>query len=135
LNASNALVGADNGISAILDFEFTTMDLRVMEAAVCLSDLIVAEADLGQKTWDKIEAYISGYGSVAKLTFDEVTALPMLIQLRRLDVFVHFLGRYKHGIDPAESVEAMIRSAIAVDKWLEAQREILLVLCKKHLLQ
>jgi homoserine kinase type II len=134
LNASNALVGADNDIAALLDFEFTTMDLRVMEVAVCLSDLIVAEADLRQITWGKIEAYILGYGSAAKLTLDEVAALPLLIQLRRLDVFVHFLGRYKNGIDPAEIVVEMITSAISVDSWLQANGESLVALCKKHLL-
>jgi homoserine kinase type II len=135
LNASNSLIGADQAVAAILDFEFTTMDLRVMEIAVCLSDLIAAEADSDQATWDKIEAYLRGYGSAAKLTLEEVTALPLLIQLRRLDVFVHFLGRYKNGIDSVSVVEEMIRSAIVMDQWLEVGGERLRVLGMEYLLK
>lgn len=134
LNASNSLIGSHQEMTAILDFEFITMDLRVMELAVCLSDLIVAEDEPEQVTWSKIEGYLKGYGGTAKLIFDEVVALPLLIQLRRLDVFVHFVGRYKNGIDPVSIVEEMIRSAIAVDKWLQAQEERLLGLAREHCL-
>jgi homoserine kinase type II len=133
LNASNILAEADR-IAAILDFEFVTMDLRVMELAVCLSDMIQPEIDSVQTGWDKIEAYASGYGRATKLTGDEIAALPMLIQLRRLDVFVHFLGRYEEGIDPPEIVVKMIASAISMDKWLKAQQEHLVSLCQQYLL-
>jgi homoserine kinase type II len=135
LNASNSLIGADQAVAAILDFEFITMDLRVMEVAVCLSDLIAAEPDSDQVIWDKIEAYLRGYGSTAKLTLEEVTVLPLLIQLRRLDVFVHFLERYKNGIDSANIVEEMIRSTIVMDQWLEVGRERLVVLGMEYLLK
>ncbi|WP_391560860.1 phosphotransferase enzyme family protein [Robertmurraya sp.] len=40
LNASNILSAGDGEISAILDFEFVTHDLRVMEVAVSISDFI-----------------------------------------------------------------------------------------------
>jgi len=40
LNASNALADEAGRICAILDFEFVTYDLRVMEAAVFLSDMV-----------------------------------------------------------------------------------------------
>ncbi|QGQ99427.1 aminoglycoside phosphotransferase [Paenibacillus psychroresistens] len=134
LNASNSLIGANQEVAAILDFEFITMDLRVMEIAVCLADAIAEEAVSEQVTWDKIEAYIRGYGSAAKLSVEEVAVLPLLIQLRRLDVFVHFIGRYKNGIDSVSIVEEMIRSAIAVDSWLSAHEARLLGLGREYLL-
>jgi homoserine kinase type II len=134
LNASNSLVGVDGEVAALLDFEFTTMDLRVMEVAVCLSELIVVEAISIKIMWNQIEAFISGYGSAVKLSLEEVSALPHLILLRRLDVFVHFLSRYKEGIDPAEIVVDMIRSAISVDRWLQDHEESLVALSERHLL-
>ena len=136
LNASNSLVGGDNGITALLDFEFTTRDLRVMEVAVCLSELILQEVDTPlQAARDKIEAFLSGYGSVIKLTPDEVKVLQTLIQLRRLDVFVHFLSRFRDGIDTSEVMVEMITSAIAVDNWLQANGELLVAVSEKQLLE
>ncbi|GAA3327873.1 hypothetical protein GCM10020331_069570 [Ectobacillus funiculus] len=40
-----------------------------------------------------------------KLTEAEIAMIPILIQLRRLDVFLHFLGRHWDGIDPVETVQ------------------------------
>lgn len=129
LNASNVLIDAEGMISAVLDFEFITRDLRVMELAVCLSDLITAvtEEDL---LWAKVEAFLAGYGSVLKLTSDEINAIPDLIQLRRLDVFVHFLGRYWDGVDEVHIVKDQTDKTVARARWLGSNGEKLIRLCK-----
>lgn len=132
LNASNVLVDAEGMISAVLDFEFITRDLRVMELAVCLSDLITAvnEEDL---LWAKVEAFLAGYGSVLKLTLDEINAIPYLVQLRRLDVFVHFLGRFWDGVDEVHIVKDQIDKTVSRAHLLNSKGENLIKVCKHYI--
>ncbi|MFL6556838.1 MAG: phosphotransferase [Bacillus sp. (in: firmicutes)] len=132
LNASNILVNQDGLVFAVLDFEFVTNDLRVMEAAVCLSDFIQPSQDQTM-IWEKADAFLSGYGSAMKMTENEINALPELIQLRSLDVFIHFLGRYWDGIDPIETVKEYIQKAAIKVDWLSANKEKLTALGIKYL--
>lgn len=117
LNASNALAAPDGSIAAILDFEFVTRDARVMEAAVCLSDLLDPDAPEAAM-WANVDAFLDGYGSVVALEPEEVEALPMLLRLRRLDVVLHFLSRYWDGIDDADVLRRQLQSAHRVAAWL-----------------
>jgi homoserine kinase type II len=122
LNASNVLAESEHGpITAILDFEFVTRDLRVMELAVCLSDLVVPEVDEGH-TWDSIAAFVQGYGSMLRLTEGEIAAVPALLALRRLDVFIHFLGRYWDGVDSAEQLARFIAGIDKRLAWIETHQ-------------
>lgn len=122
LNASNILSAGDGSISAILDFEFVTHDLRVMEVAVSLSDFI---DDTKDETiiFKKIESFLMGYESRMKLTREEMNALPILIQLRSLDVFIHFLGRYWDGVDSIDTVKKYIRKAARRVLWITMHQE------------
>lgn len=126
INASNLLADRGTGkITAVLDFEFVTWDLRVMELAVCLSDLIDPEEDL-VSMWDKIKAILVGYGRIIELTTAEIQALPTLIMLRRLDVLIHFLGRYWDGVDKMEVVKRQIHNAYSMALWLGKHEDKLL---------
>jgi homoserine kinase type II len=149
LNASNALSREEDGtIAALLDFEFATVDLRAMEPAVCLWSLIPkdrqmqgtdaasaevkseggSEADI--RGWDSIEAFWKGFSSRMKLLPEELEAIPLLIQLRSLDVFVHFLGRYMDGVDEAAVLAGQIPDTSSRMHWVtEHSKEL------KHLLR
>ncbi|OPA74607.1 hypothetical protein BVG16_22855 [Paenibacillus selenitireducens] len=108
VNDSNLLVHEQKQleISAVLDFEFCTLDLRAMEPAVVLSGMLVEEP-----AWDAIDAFLRGYRSVIQLSEEERRAMPFLIQLRKLDVFVHFLGRYFDQVDRSEVLVEQIQDA------------------------
>ncbi|RAU90973.1 phosphotransferase [Paenibacillus sp. YN15] len=104
LNASNALVAGDGEIAALLDFEFVTRDLRAMEPAVCLWGLLPeagADAAGTAQTWACLKAFWRGFAAVRLLSAEERRVIPELMQLRSLDVFLHFLGRYRDGVDDA----------------------------------
>ncbi|NMO97865.1 phosphotransferase [Paenibacillus lemnae] len=103
LNPSNILVDSQHPdiVTAVLDFEFCTLDIRVMEPAVTISDLLGYE---GKQ--ELIERYCRGFGEVLKLREDEVNALPILLQLRKVDVFLHFLRRYLNGTDQPEVLKS-----------------------------
>lgn len=129
LNASNILSAGDGRISAILDFEFVTHDLRVMEVAVSISDFIDDKED-AIIILKKITAFLTGYNSKIKLTEEEVNALPLLIQLRSLDVFIHFLGRYWDGVDSIDTVKKYIRKAARRVSWIVKHHEKLINFCE-----
>ncbi|WP_180960327.1 phosphotransferase [Neobacillus cucumis] len=130
LNASNILTGGDGKISAILDFEFVTHDLRVMEVAVAISDFIDNEED-ETIIFKKITAFLNGYGSRIKLTEGEIHALPLLIQLRSLDVFIHFLGRHWDGVDSIDTVKKYIRKAAQRVSWILIHQDNFIKFCGK----
>ncbi|CAM3614999.1 phosphotransferase [Marinicrinis lubricantis] len=98
LNASNVLTSDGVNLDAVLDFEFATRDVRVMELAVALSELTAKE--LNQTVfWDMVHCFTQGFAEKKRLSKLELEAVPILMKLRRLDVFVHFLGRYLDGVD------------------------------------
>lgn len=106
INDSNLLAHPADGarIAAVLDFEFCTLELRAMEPAVVLAGLLDEDLQL-----EASAAFLAGFTRIVKLTDVELEALPQLMRLRRLDVFVHFLGRYLSGVDEAAVLRQQAR--------------------------
>ena len=105
INVSNALA-ADGRIVAMLDFEFCTRDLRAMEIAVALSGYLNEEEPLASA-----DAFLSGAGEKVRLTPEEAEAIPELMLLRALDVFLHFLNRYFDEVDGPDVIRTQTESA------------------------
>lgn len=93
LNASNLLVRSSEPeiVEALLDFEFCTYDVRAMDAAVILSGLPEGE--------EAIRLFVEGFRKSVMLSDEEIDTIPLLMRLRKVDVFLHFLTRYWEGID------------------------------------
>ncbi|MFC4597847.1 phosphotransferase [Cohnella hongkongensis] len=108
INFSNCLTREDGAgaIGAILDFEFCTRDLRAMEIAVVVSGFL--DAHNGPEL---IEAFLRGAGRRLRLSREEAEAIPGLIRLRTLDVFLHFLNRYFDGVDGMGTLREQTASA------------------------
>jgi len=116
LNASNALRSpADGKVAALLDFEFCTRDLRAMEIAVVLSGYMGCADPVGPA-----DRFLLGAGERLRLTEEEAEAIPLLVRLRTLDVFLHFLNRYFDGVDGVETIriqtESVAGSLLALDE-------------------
>ncbi len=132
LNASNTLVTPSGEIAALLDFEFVTRDLKAMEPAVCLWGLLPEAGVDNQaeaRAWVSLEAFWRGFAGVRPLSAAERHAIPELMQLRSLDVFLHFLGRYRDGVDDASMLLRQIPDTAArlgqVEKHGERLRALL----------
>ncbi|MDF2790809.1 MAG: aminoglycoside phosphotransferase [Neobacillus sp.] len=132
MNASNILVNEDGMVSAVLDFEFVTNDLRVMELAVCLSDFIQPSEE-ATTTWAKINSFLSGYGQSLLLTEAEIEAVPTLIQLRSLDVFIHFFGRYLDQVSSIDMVKEYIQKCAIRCNWIMDNKDKLMTMGTIHL--
>ncbi len=104
LNASNLLVDAEapERIVALLDFEFCTRDTRAMDLAVILSGLPDDE--------EAVAEFLQGFASELRLQAEEIEAIPLLMRLRKVDVFLHFLTRYLEGTDGPGVLEEQARS-------------------------
>lgn len=126
--AGNVLVDGDE-ISGILDFEFVTPDLRAMDAAVFLCELIRHE---NEDSWSLVESFITGYGQAARLNGDEIAALPQLILLRSMVLCIHFLGRAWDGIDNEHDVDRYLVQLGQVNAWLEQNQERLQEFCRQQ---
>ncbi|MDP9315152.1 MAG: phosphotransferase [Chloroflexota bacterium] len=87
---SNTLI-ADGVITAILDFEFATYDVRAIDVAAGLK--------FSMRTWEHDEpwpvgaALCSGYKEWIQLTDAEVQNLPELLRLRDMVAAIWWLGR------------------------------------------
>lgn len=117
LNPSNLLVkeGQPSEIAALLDFEFCTRDVRAMEPAVILADLL---GYAGKK--ELIPQFIEGFGAVLKFSPEETAAIPVLMELRKVDVFLHFMSRYLNGTDTCmvlrEQIPALAAGLLALEQ-------------------
>ncbi|MBW7477529.1 phosphotransferase [Paenibacillus oenotherae] len=127
---SNCLAAGDR-IVGILDFEFCTKDIRVMELAVVLAEFPHDDTDEAVR---RIGLLCQGYGSAAQLTREELHHLPDLIKLRMMDVFLHFAGRYESNLDAAEVWDKQIVRTSFVCGWVDRNRERLMELFLKFLL-
>ena len=127
INASNVLEDENNNISAVLDFEFSAKDLQAMDLSICLSETISSKNDDKIKL-ENMRNFIKGYKEYVELSIDEINVIPSLIMLRRLDVILHFLVRYKEGISnnfmsAEEILKEQIIKATTLCKWVKANEE------------
>lgn len=121
LNGSNLLVShaSPSEVTALLDFEFCTWDLRVMELAVILSGFLGAADER-----EAVRLFCEGYGDRSRLLPEEIDAIPTLVRLRQVDVFLHFLSRYMNGTDESDVLQKQVRilssglAELAAKDWL-----------------
>ncbi|UPK46155.1 phosphotransferase [Paenibacillus pabuli] len=122
LNASNVLADSQDTICAILDFEFATWDLRVMELAVPMSDLLTMDKEQAWM-WEALEGLIQGFREQVSLEPEELNVIPALILLRSLDVVMHFISRLFEGIDePGVAVQQIRKLRERVD-WMKGNEK------------
>lgn len=126
---TNSLVQEDR-ISGVLDFEFCTIDLRVMELAVVLAEFPNEDAN---RALEQIALFCRGFRTSVQLTKDEINLLPDLIKLRMLDVFLHFAGRYSDGLDSEQVCDHQIIRASYVCAWLDQHQSGLAELFENYL--
>ncbi|WP_336786500.1 phosphotransferase [Paenibacillus sp. MMO-177] len=130
LNFSNTVADGES-IIGVLDFEFCTIDVRAMELVVAQIDFFNGEDN---EIWERLRLFCQGYGGIGKLAPEEVEVLPLLIKLRILDVFLHFTGRYKEGLDNTALIAGFIDQTHRICEWVDRNEEQLLSLFRHELL-
>ncbi len=109
-------------VSGVLDFEFCSRDVRVMDLTVAINWWPLDYFGTGGE-WPIIQALIAGYAEHVTLLDDEIAALPLLIEFRAFTSLIHRLGRYRQGLNSLESVVQRVEAAMERDNWLRANGE------------
>lgn len=112
-------------VTAVLDFEFCTYDLRALDLVVALSWWPVELLGSGQE-WPLINALGTGYSSQIQFTADEIDALPTVLQMRSIGSLLHRLERYRQGLDSPDFLRRRIAQTLWREDWLAATRATLL---------
>ncbi|WP_424768912.1 phosphotransferase [Paenibacillus sp. sgz302251] len=116
----NNTVSQGDEIVGVLDFEFTTVDVRAMELAVIAADLIKAS---DPEFPDKLKLLLNGYSEAFQLSEIELGKLPVLMKLRLLDVALHFALRYRDGLDRDDVLCGIIDQSAFGCKWINEHWE------------
>ena len=113
------LLFRDGLVSAVLDFEFATHDLRAFDFVGSLYHfgLLPWRANEG---WDLLEAFGSGYGEQIALTRVESEALPLLLRWQRLGGLIYWVGVCRQGLTSRESLLEAVDENLELERWLAA---------------
>jgi len=129
LHYDNVLVEGER-ITGLLDFEFSAMDWRAMELAICLSKYA---GEAGPMAY--LQPFIEGYAEHAvRLTADEVAAVPSLIILRILSNVVYFVGRALAKEDELSTLTKRIETYCKRVDWLTANADALVAIMRERFL-
>jgi len=124
----NCLIENDK-ITAILDFEFASIDWRALEVAIC-----VARFALAENPWECFEAFLQGFSQTCSLLEEEIQAIPALIKLRTLTNVIHFIGRYIEGLDSEEDVTKRLQNYFKRIGWINDNEGKIVDIFKTYLL-
>jgi len=126
----NMLFNQDD-VSGILDFEFSTMDLRVMDLAISISHFILWKDPDDPNILNSVACFVQGYSEVTGLTKEEINVIPDLILIRSLSLFHYFYNRYLGGNEDIKRVERHFKVFFTIKKWVDINHEHLISICKK----
>ena len=115
----------DRRVTAVFDFEFAGIDLRVMELCVALSWWPVNLMGTG-KEWEVIDAFATAYVAGFPLSEEELRAIPEVLRLRDAGSLVHRMERYFAGLETDATMQKRVEHSLWREAWLAAHREILL---------
>lgn len=115
----------DQQVTAVLDFEFAGIDIRVLDICVALSWWPVDLMGTG-KEWGLIDALGAAYMDHFPLSEEELLAVPAVFRLRDATSLVHRMGRFFAGLETATLIQSRVRFSLWREAWLSANQETLL---------
>jgi len=116
----NNTVAIGDHIVGVLDYEFCTVDVRLMELAVIAADLLKPEQPDISKC---LQLLIEGYKETVELSEEERSQFAALVKLRLLDVVYHFINRINEGLDSDNVLCGIIESSAFGIRWMNEHWE------------
>jgi len=115
----------DRRVTAVFDFEFVGIDLRVMELCVALSWWPFNLMGTG-KEWEMMDAFAMAYVADFPLSEEELRAMPDMLRLRDAGSLVHRMARYFAGRETDAIIQQRVEHSLWREAWLVAHHETLL---------
>jgi homoserine kinase type II len=128
--SSGNILMLGNKVNGILDFEFSSIDLKCMDLAVGLNVFSAELWNTGYE-WEIMNAFGLGYAKIQPLSSMEAESVPVLIRHRKVSIFIQFLGRYIEGRYNQSYMIDLINWLLDNEKWLEKNSSTLINLVKK----
>ncbi len=99
-------------VSAVLDFELASWDLRALDFSMGLRAWLQWK---GALRWEMGEAFVRGYTAHQAVTGAEIEALPFLFRVRRAATLVWWAGRYGGGTAAESTIRWAVEAALEPD--------------------
>jgi homoserine kinase type II len=115
----------DHRVTAVFDFEFAGVDLRVMELCVVLSWWPVNLMGTGKER-EMMDAFATAYTADFPLSEEELLAIPDVLRLRDAGSFIHRMERYFARRETDAIMRQRVEHSLWREAWLVANHEILL---------
>lgn len=114
----------DSGIvTGILDFEFAGLGYRAMDFSTGLSAFSIKDWNNDECFWPLLESFARGYMHRSPLPEQHLSAMPVLILMRELISFVHWLGRLEQGLTTRVDIADRAHRVVAVDAWIQRNQD------------
>ncbi len=108
----------DNRVVGVLDFEFATSDLRLMDYVAAL-DHFTRFSWKDAPDLEFVEAFSKGYAKYNSLTYSEAEALTLVWRLQRASCIVYWTGWLREGKVTHQSVVDAVTNTSLLEEWLE----------------
>jgi len=118
----------DNQVVSVLDFEFATTDLRLMDYICGLNHFALfpwKEAPY----WEFVQAFSTGYNEQASLTRLEAEAIPLVWRLQWASCIIYWMGWHLEEKVTLQSVIDGVTKMLLLEDWLENNATKLLTEC------
>jgi homoserine kinase type II len=102
----------DGTVSALLDFEFSGDDVRAIDLATAC--YILTARRHGGESW---RPFVDGYTTRLPLDEHEAAALAALVSSHAAVGLIHWVGRFRAGLAPAQSVDAHAARLTEIRQW------------------
>jgi Ser/Thr protein kinase RdoA (MazF antagonist) len=108
----------ENRVVGVLDFEFATFDLRLM-------DYVAALDHFTRFSWKEapnlefVQAFSTGYAKYNSLTHSEAEALKLVWRLQRVSCLIYWTGWLREDKVTRQSVVDAVTNTSLLEEWLE----------------
>lgn len=124
------LLSKDNKIQGVLDFDFTSFDLRFMEFTISLNHIL----QLTNGSWHMTEAFIKGYSQFSKISYLEIKHLQLLTQIYHIAVLHIYIGQYYSGKNIEQNFNYILNQFLTRNEWLNKHHSSMKQLLEKYLI-
>jgi len=114
------LILRDDAVCAVLDFEASRIDLRIVEIAIALLSWGSFDDNHDQQA---THALMQALLPTIALSDAEMHALPMALRMVRMVRLLLAIGRFQQGIERSVVVERAAQALLHLDGWLMAHGE------------
>ena len=117
-----------NQVVGVLDFEFATNDLRLIDY-ICGLDNFALFPRTEAPRWEFIQAFGAGYHEYASLTPQEIAALVLVWRLQLASNIIYWTGWLREGKVSKQTVIDAVSETLMLEDWFEDNQTKLLNEC------